>query len=93
MATADTTRRQHIHPELGSARNVATTADLQHVRQHACRLVSHFAGQLTGARRSGAGPPAAGGNETGGTTGLPAGERAATENRGGDGTEARVHAR
>lgn len=49
MATADTTRRQHIHVELGSARNVATTADLQHVRQHAYRQVSHFAGQLTGA--------------------------------------------
>lgn len=57
MATADTARRQHIRPGLGNARNVTTTADLQHVRQRACRQVSHFAGQFTGAWRSDAGLP------------------------------------
>lgn len=62
MATADTARMQHIQPGLGSARNVATAADLQHVRQLTCRLVSHFADQLTGALRSDAGSPATGSN-------------------------------
>lgn len=63
MATANTARMQHIRPGLGSARNVATTTDLQHVRQRTCRLVSHFANRLTGTWRSDADSPATGVNE------------------------------
>jgi hypothetical protein len=62
MTTADTARRQHIRPGLGGAHNVATAVGLQRVRQRARRLVSHFAGQFTGAWRSDAGSPTSRGN-------------------------------